>query len=233
MSVCLGWSFRWVFPEVFLPVRVFSSGFFPGGRGPRPPKFLVLGFCWPPALFCFVLEYGGSVYVYIVSFDDLWCAQQALSISFLLLVLMTYGVHSRPYHTGDVFSGWGRHATVHVLGGTKTFSWLSTCMCSAVRSEHSTKPTHPSYGYDALHVTNLTRLPPAFFTTCEKKLGVETGNEAKLHYREPHYTPNPSLATLHTHTAQLQLTTAFARTPQMPASRENGRSLRGHFPKDN
>ena len=26
----------------------------------------------------------------------------------LLLVLMTYGMHSRPYHTGDVFSGWGQ-----------------------------------------------------------------------------------------------------------------------------
>ena len=101
VSVCLGWSFRWVFPEVFLPVRVFSSGFFPGGRGPRPPKFLAWVFDGPQP--CFVL-YSSMVAV---------CMYVACM---LLLVLMTYGVHSRPYHTGDVFSGWGRHARVHVLG---------------------------------------------------------------------------------------------------------------------
>ena len=39
-------------------LRLFShSGFFlrffPGGRGPWPPKYLVLDFGWPPALVCF------------------------------------------------------------------------------------------------------------------------------------------------------------------------------------
>ena len=32
----------------------------------------------------------------------------------------------------------------------------------------------------ARFVSKSSRLPPAFFTLCEKKLGVETGNEAKL-----------------------------------------------------
>ena len=37
------------------------------------------------------------------------------------------------------------------------------------------KTTHPSSGYDTLHMINLTRLPPNLFTTCEKMPGMETG----------------------------------------------------------
>ena len=47
---------------------------------------------------------------------------------------------------------------------------------SQIRAFHKT--THPPWGIDALHIANLIRLPPAFFTTCKKKLGVGIENEA-------------------------------------------------------
>ena len=45
----------------------------------------------------------------------------------------------------------------------------SSVQSGQIRAFHKT--THPPCRYDALQVTNLTTLPPVFFTACEKKLG--------------------------------------------------------------
>ena len=111
-SVCFGLVFR----LGFSPIQGFSSGFFPGGRGPWPPKYLVLDFGWPPALVCFHV----CACVYIVCcvelvFDDVY-GVHSRPYHLLLVFDDVYGVHSRPYHSCDVISGWGQHARVHVTG---------------------------------------------------------------------------------------------------------------------
>ena len=70
------------------------------------------------------------------------------------------------------------------------FPLFSLVLCrSTVPSEYVTRnrinktthqTTHPTSRRDVCRVTKCTRLPPRFYTQCDKSWGVESGNEATL-----------------------------------------------------